>query len=145
MKKGNHGLVESDYREPKSHGMMMKRPEWEREKWLEGTQKEFRDFNARGMWRVVKMNDMSTGRRLIGSKWVFKLKRNGVHWSRLVTLGHTQMSDVDFTDDFSGVVHDVTLRMALTLWLVLGLDVDQIDVETAFLEEDLKADEYMCV
>ena len=58
-----------------------------------------------------------------------------------MALGQTQIPGMDFTDDFSGVVHDVTLRMALTVWLVLGLDVDQMDVETAFLEGDLKEDE----
>ena len=35
------------------------------------------------------------------------------------------------------MVHDVTLRAVLVLWLVLGLDVDQIDVETAFLDGEL--------
>ena len=30
--KGHHSAVESDHREPKSHGMMMKRPEWEKQK-----------------------------------------------------------------------------------------------------------------
>ena len=65
-----------------------------------------------------------------------------MHRNRLVALGHTQTPGVDFTDDFSGVVHDVTLRMALTVWLVLGLDVDQIDVKTAFLEGNLKEDEH---
>ena len=53
-------------------------------------------------------------------------------------MGHTQIPGVDFTDNFSGVVHDVTLRMILIFWIVLNLDVDQMDVETAFLEEDLK-------
>ena len=112
--KGYHSAVESDHREPKSHSMMLKRSEWERQKWLEGVQKEFEDFNARGVWRVMKTKDVSTGRRLIGSEWGFKLKQNGVHRNRLVALGHTQTPDVDFTCDFSAVVQDVTLRMALT-------------------------------
>ena len=30
------------------------------------------------------------------------------------------------------------LRISLTFWIVLNLDVDQMDVETAFLEGDLK-------
>ena len=91
------------------------------------------------------MKDVPTGRRLIGSKWVFKLKRNGVFRSRLVALGCTQTPGVDFTDNVSGVVHDVTLRMTLTLWLVPGLDVAQTDTKTAFLEGDLKEDECVYV
>ena len=83
------------------------------------------------------MKDVPEGRKLIGCKWVYKLKRNGVHRSRLVVLGYTQIPGVDFTDNFSPVVHDVTLRTALILWIVLRLDVDQIDVETDFLEGEL--------
>ena len=75
------------------------------------------------------MKDVPEGRKLVGCKWVYKLKRNGVYRSRLVALGYTQIPGVDFTDKFSPVVHDVTLRTALILWIVLGLDVDQIDVE----------------
>ena len=48
-------------------------------------------------------------------------------------------------DNFSGVVHDVTLRIALTVWLVLRLDVDQIDIETAFLEGELKENKYVYI
>ena len=33
--------------------------------------------------------------------------------------------------------------MCLAIWLVLRLDVDQIDVKTAFLEGDLKPSEYV--
>ena len=89
------------------------------------------------MWRKIKIKDIPEGIKLVGCKWVYKLKRNGVYRSRLVALGYTQVAGVDFTDNFSPVVHAVTLRAALVLWLVLGLDVDQIDVETAFLEGEL--------
>ena len=51
-----------------------------------------------------------------------------------MALGYTQVPSFDFTDDFSPVVNDVTLRMILILWIVVGLDIDQMDVEAAFLE-----------
>ena len=129
--------MESDYKEPRTYREMMKRPESEREKWLEGMKKELNDFERRKVWRKTKIKDICEGRKLVGCKWVYKPKRNGVYRSMLVTLGYTQVPGVDFTDNFSPLVHDVTLRAALVLWLVLGLDVDQIDVETAFLEGEL--------
>ena len=101
-------------------------------------QKEFKDFEKRGVWKVMKMRDTPPGRKLIGCKWVYKLKRNGVCRSRLVALGHTQMPGVDCQDNFSGVVHDVTLRIGLVNWIVKNLDVDQ---ETAFLEGVLEEKE----
>ena len=120
---------------------MMRRPEEERSKWQEGMEKEFQDFEKRRVWKVKKSNEMTPGKRLIGCKWVHKLKRNGVHGSCLVALGHTQMPGVDYQDNFSGVVHDVTLRIGLAFWTVRNLDVDQMDVETAFLEGTLDENE----
>ena len=86
---------------------------------------------------------MDKGRRLIGSKWVFKRKRDGRYRSRLVALGYTQIPGVDFTDNFSPVVHDVTLRIVLIIWIFFYLDIDQMDVETAFLEGILDPSEYV--
>ena len=96
----------------------MKRPEEERTKWLKRVKKEFKDFEKRGVWKVIKKKDIPEGRRLIGNKWVFKVKRNGTYRSRLVALGYTQIPGVDYTDNFSAVVHDVTFRMALTICCV---------------------------
>ena len=70
-----------------------------------------------------------------------ELKRNGVHRSELVVLGYTWTPGVDHQDNFSGMVHDVTLRIGLMNWTVRNLDVGQMDVETAFLEGTLKESE----
>jgi hypothetical protein len=56
---------------------MMKRPPEEKEKWLEGIDKEFKDFNTRQVWVIIKKADLPPNRRLIGTKWVFKCKRDG--------------------------------------------------------------------
>ena len=47
---------------------MLKRPEEEKQKWLEAVQKEFENCENRGVWRRVKMSDVPKGQRLIGSK-----------------------------------------------------------------------------
>ena len=68
---------------------MLKRPDEEREKWLTGVAKELQDFERREVWRRIKKKDVPAGKSSIGTKWVFKLKRNGVFRSRLVALGYT--------------------------------------------------------
>ena len=75
---GGYSAVESDYREPRTYNEMMKRPEGERMKWQEGMKKEFNDFERRQVWRKIKVKDVPEGRKLVGCKWVYKLKRNGV-------------------------------------------------------------------
>jgi len=84
---------------------------------------------------------MRPGRKLVGCKWVYKIKRNGTYRSRLVALGYTQVPGVDYTDIFAGVVNDITLRIVLTLWLIHDWDEDQLDVEVAFLQGILEEDE----
>ena len=78
---GHCSVVESDCKEPKTHKEMLKRPEEERKKWEAGMDKEFNDFERRGVWVVKKKRDITEGRKLICSKWVHKLKRNGIHRS----------------------------------------------------------------
>ena len=58
-------------------------------------------------------------------------------------LSYTQIPGVDFTDNFSTVVYDIILKIVLTLWIIYGLDIDQIDIETAFQERDLSNNEYI--
>ena len=77
---------------------------------------------------------------LLNSKWVFKIKRDKKHKSRLVCLDYTQIPGINFINNFSTVVHDIILRIVLSLWIIYGLDIDQIDIETAFLERDLPED-----
>jgi len=41
-------------------------------KWRTVIQKEFHDMNKRGVWVNVDGSSILEGRKLIGSKWVFK-------------------------------------------------------------------------
>ena len=136
--------LQSGYAEPENYRNMLKRPPQERAKWLNGCGNEINNFYKREVWEVIKIKDVPDDRKLIGSKWVFKIKRmTDEHRRRLVALGYTQIPGVDFTDNFSPVVSDVTLRIALVLWIILSLNIDQIDVETAFLEGILNESEYV--
>jgi hypothetical protein len=115
----------------------------ERAGWREGIRKEFKDMISRGVWRKRKHRDIPADRRLIGSKWVFKKKKNGVYRPRLVALGYSQIPGVDYTENFAPVVHDITLRTVLITMLLLGLKAELVDVETAFLEGDMDTELYM--
>ena len=55
-----------------------------REKWQEAICLEFKKMLDMGMWRHVNRRDHPNNRRLVGCRWVFKVKRNGVYHARLV-------------------------------------------------------------
>ena len=70
----------------------------ERKYWREAIRKEFNDMIKRQVWRETDIDQIASNRRLIGSKWVFKKKRNGVYRARLVGLGYSQVPGVDHKD-----------------------------------------------
>jgi len=71
-----------------------------RKKWRTVIQKEFRDMTKQGVWVNVDQSSIPEGRKLIGSKWVFKEKHDGQFRARLVCLGYSQIPGVDFSDNY---------------------------------------------
>ena len=61
----------------------------------------------------------------------------------MVVLGYSQAPGIDFTENFTPVVNDVTFRIALTKMIVDNLDSMLMDVETPFLYGEL--DEEICM
>ena len=68
------------------------------------------------VWRYIKRRDVPQGRRLIGSKWVFKKKRNGVYRAQLCALGYSQIPSIDYTENFAPVINEISLRLICLLY-----------------------------
>ena len=98
-----------------------------------------------GVWRKVGSTSIPSGRRLVGCCWVFKTKRNGVYCTRLVAKGCCQIPSLDFTDNFSPVVNDVTFRVVLTQMLIEKWDAKIVDIDNAFLNGDIEHEIYMTI
>ena len=81
--------------------------------------------------------------RCVKSKWVLKMKRDGRFRAHLVACGYSKVPRIDFVENFSPVINDVTLKLLLMLLLINGLKAKVIDVETAFLYGDLEEEVYM--
>jgi hypothetical protein len=103
------------------------------------------NFISRGVWEKVKREKVKAlGRKPSGTKCVFKIKveQDGSkqYKSRCVTLGYLQIPGVDFTETFSPVASDSTIRIALGVFLYKEKPkswvLEMIDIEAAFLEAD---------
>ena len=96
-----------------------------------------------GVRREVNKLERNANKRLVGSKWVFKIKRNGVYRARLVAKGFSQIPGEDFTENVSPVSNDVTFRIILTRMILEGLDAKVDDFDNAFLNGDLDHEIFM--
>ncbi len=67
-----------------------------REKWREVIRLEFHQMLKNGVWRNNGQKDTPSSRKGIGTKWVFKEKKNGVFRARLVVEGYNQIAGIDF-------------------------------------------------
>ena len=136
--------VTSGPTEPKTFQEAWHSPvEEERQNWQIAIRKEIKSMINRGLWRKIDKAKIPENRRLIGNKWVFKIKRDGTYRARLVALGYSQIPGVDYTDNFAPVAHDVSFRIALARMMVEKLDSLVMDVEAAFLYGDIEEEIFM--
>ena len=89
------------------------------------------------------------GKKTIDTKWVYALKyKNGVIYkykARLVAKGYEQLYGVDFEETFAPVARLTSLRIVLAIAAKLRFDIQQMDVETAFLNATLEEEVYIRV
>ena len=117
--------------------------EYDRNKWRTAILKELNDMISRKVWRNVKAGDVPKNRRLIGSKWVFKVKKDRTFRARLCAIGYSQIAGIDYTDNFAPVVNDVTFRLIVVLMMVNEWVADVVDIVTAFLYGNLDEEIYL--
>ena len=96
-----------------------------------------------GVWRHVNRKAYPQDQRLVGCRWVFNVNCNGVYHARLVAKGFSQIHGVDFTDNYSPVVTDVTFRVAVARMLIENLKGKVVDIDNALLNGDLEHEIYM--
>lgn len=79
---------------------------------------------------------------------MFKLKKDGSgkvvkYKARLVVKGFQQKKGIDFDEIFSPVVKMTSIRIILGMVASMNLELEQMDVKTAFLHGSLDEEIYM--
>ena len=92
--------------------------------------------------------DLPLGYKPLSSKWVFKRKRKvgesiDKYKTRLVTKGYKQIEGLNFFDTYSPVTRINSIRMLLAIAALRNLEINQIDVKTAFLNGELDEEIYI--
>ena len=86
--------------------------------------------------------------RAIGSIWVYKTKKDSLgnikrHKVKLIAKGFTQKEGIDYTETFSLVSKKDYLCVILALVAHFDIELQQMDVKTAFLNRELEEEVYM--
>jgi len=115
--------------------------------WLNAIKAELKSIKQANTYSVVR--EIPKGRTAISSKWVLRRKFNVDNGSiarlkaRLVIRGYEQFYGFDYFSTFASVVRYTTLWYLLAKAASEDLEIDQLDVDTAFLNPKLKEEIYM--
>ncbi|KAI3771034.1 hypothetical protein L6452_02186 [Arctium lappa] len=114
--------------------------------WIEAMQEELLHFKLLDVWDLV---DLPKGQRAIGTKWVFRNKRDerGIvirNKARLVAQGYTQEEGIDYEEVFAPVARIEAIRLFLAYASYMKFKVYQMDMKSAFLYGSIEEEVYVC-
>ena len=113
---------------------------------MEAIVEEMESLNKNKTWEY---SELPKGKKLIGCKWVFR-KKEAVSEkeeerfkARLVAKGYSQRHGINYDEVFSPVVRHTSIRVVLALVAHQDLELEQLDVKTAFLHGNLEEEIFM--
>jgi hypothetical protein len=118
----------------------------DREKWIVAMQDEMQSLEKNCTWDVVPL---PKGKKSVRCKWIYKRKEGlspsepPKYKGRLVAKGFSQIPSVDYNDVFSPVVKHSSIRTFFSIVAAHDLELEQLDVKTAFLHGELEEEIYM--
>lgn len=130
--------------EPKSYKEAMESRD--RELWIGASDEEMDSLEKNHTWDYA---ERPKDCKVIGCKWLYKIKPGipGVedprYKGRLVAKGYAQTEGVDYNEVFAPVVKHVSIRLMLSAVVQHDLELEQLDVKTAFLHRVLKERVFM--
>ncbi|KAL6320707.1 hypothetical protein AAG906_008707 [Vitis piasezkii] len=126
--------------EPSCVSQALKDPHWRK-----AMSEEVTTLLQHGTWELVPP---TPGQNLVGCKFVFRKKRNpdgtiSRYKARLVAKGFHQRPGIDYSQTFSPVVKPATIRLLLTIAVMHGWPLRQLDINNAFLHGNLEETVFM--
>jgi hypothetical protein len=129
--------------DPETFAQAMRRPDADH--WFKAAEDEMQSLLENGTWELVKL---PPGRQAIGSRWVFRVKRNSDgsierYKGRVVAQGFSQRPGFDYTETFAPTAKWAALRAILAVAALEDLELESVDISSAFLNGTTDADVYM--
>lgn len=116
-----------------------------REQWLKAANDEMDSLITNTTWSLV---DPPLNRNILKGRWVFKYKRGPLgevvrYKARWVVKGYEQQQGIDYDETFASVVKPMSYKALFAIAASLDLEIEQMDVKTAFLYGNVEDDIFM--
>lgn len=111
-------------------------------KWLKAVEEERNSVEENKTWDYVDVSE-AKGRKVLSSRWVFKIKDDGRHRARLAVRGFEQIENRNYFDTYAPDVSISSLRVLLSIAAAKDFSSQVFDVSSAFLHGEL--DEEICM
>nr|GEW27771.1 retrovirus-related Pol polyprotein from transposon TNT 1-94 [Tanacetum cinerariifolium] len=113
--------------------------------WIEAIQEELNEFERLEEWELVPRPDQVM---VITLKWIYKVKLDELGGilktkARLVARGYRQEEGIDFEESFASVARLEAIHIFLAYAANKNMVVYQMDVKTAFLNDNLQEEVYV--
>jgi hypothetical protein len=115
------------------------------EVWHSAMYEEIQALRANRTWTLVPFHPSMN---VVGSRWVYKIKCGSDgsierYKARLVARGFTQQEGIDYSETFSPIIKQVTIRLVFSIAVLCGWKIHQFDIHNAFLNGVLDEEVYM--
>jgi hypothetical protein len=143
-------IADLEKNEPKLHVVSYEEPATPSEaqadpRWRAAMKEELDSIEDNQTWMLC---DLPQGHRVIGLKWVFKLKRNEhgavVKYKAILVLkGYAQRRGIGYNEAFAPVARLDTVRLLIALVAHKGWEMHHLDVKSTFLIGDMLEEVFM--
>ena len=110
---GNHSRGRNKLKAPNTFKEAMSLPQAAR--WKAATEKEIASLKKHDVYELVPASSVPAGQKVIGSRWVNKIKADGLFKIRLVVLGWAQVPRIDCGGTFAPVCRLKSIRIMLVI------------------------------
>lgn len=101
-------------------------------------------LKKKGIWDLINLSKVPTSCQLLCYTWVYKKKRNGIYYLRLVVMVSPQIPGVGFTNFFAPVVDDITIHILLILMMIYRLESTMLENEQVFYMAS-SIEKFLCI
>ena len=105
--------------------------------------KELASLKENNVYDLIPRSAVPAGSKVIGSRWVFKVKSDYTFKARLVCQGYAQRPGIDCGATYAPVCRIESQRILMAIACHHDWDIIMLDVKTAFLQSPIDTPTYV--